>query len=117
MGRWTREQLTEDYTDKNGKKRFRPYALFQVDFDRAEAVLGWKKDKVRRLLKLATMACILWDLGKLPPENGRKVYSPGVWMTIKGETWVNWFFKKDDHWLSIFRGFRCTGFLRKGKKD
>jgi hypothetical protein len=107
-GRWKREELCEHYTDKNRQARCWRAALFKMDYGRARMRYGWSEGKTNRLLRLACRAGVFVKIGKLPPENGQMVYCAGVWMTNEGLSWVRWFFKRDDYWISVFRGFRLT---------
>lgn len=107
-GRFTREELAEHYVDKKGKERSWPVALFQMDYQLAQEAKGWKKDKVRRLLRLACKAGVIQDMGKSPPDNGQMVYCAGYWLTIKGISFINWLFKGTDYWIDVFRNFKCT---------
>lgn len=107
-GRSLREEIEEHYTDKNGKARSWPLALFQMDYERAAQARGWKKDKVRRLLKLACKAGVIYPMAKSPAENGQMVYCAGVWQSSKGMSWIRWLCKGTDYWISVFRNFKST---------
>jgi len=107
-GRFTREELAEHYVDKKGKERSWPISLFQMDYQLAQEAKGWKKDKVRRLLRLACKAGVIQDMGKSPPDNGQMVYCAGYWLTIKGISFINWLFKGTPYWIDVFRNFKCT---------
>lgn len=107
-GRADRKDLAHHYTDKNGKKRSWPAALFQMDYGRAAQARGWKKDKVSRLLKLACKAGVIDAMAKSPAENGQMVYCVGYWLTIDGMSWVNWFYNEKNGGPDVFRNFKST---------
>lgn len=106
--RWKPAELSEFYADKSGKERSRPAALFQADYELAEKRYGWKRWKTERLLRQAEKCGILSTWGKLPPENGQKVYSVGVWMSIDGMTWIKWDWTEENGGPGAFRRFSRT---------
>jgi hypothetical protein len=107
-GRFKRGEFCYEDKDKKGQLRSWPTALFKMDYGLAERRYVWKYVKANRLLRMACEAGIIRNMGKFPPENGPMVYCAGSWLTFRGNSRLNWFFKNDDHWNRVFREFKCS---------